>query len=41
VALSVGAIPAAANRKVTLFARGGEAYFRSIVVDELGSSWRR
>jgi fructan beta-fructosidase len=41
VALSVAAIPAAGNRKVTLFARGGEAYFRSIVVDELGSSWGR
>jgi fructan beta-fructosidase len=41
VALSVGYIPPAENKSLVLFAKEGEAHFRSLVIDELNSIWTR
>ncbi len=41
VAISVGAVPPEAEGAPTLFARGGQARFHSVEVDEMGSIWSR
>lgn len=41
VALSVGFTPPAENKSLSLFSKGGEAHFRSLVIDELSSAWTR